>query len=164
MSKGRTRTRWLRLALPPLLIIEGGAEGKVGGRQGGLGGAALRSGVDLIEHLPGPDQAEGDYDEEQHECPEVVKTAMRMKADTATEGPESQSHQLTPRSVPDSSAAGGELMPTAPARMWKTHVGSWNQFGPVIPSSDGNLFTAPVALNRNSHKTVMATGLVTEGK
>ncbi len=42
--------------------------------------------------------------------------------------------------------------------------GSWNQFGPLIPTQPSTSFTAPVVLNRNSHSTVIATELVTDGK
>ena len=45
-----------------------------------------------------------------------------------------------------------------------TPRGSWYQLGPLTPSQLSALFTAPVALNRNSHSTVMATELVTLGK
>ncbi len=48
--------------------------------------------------------------------------------------------------------------------MWKMPRGSWNQFGPSIQTQLSTLFTGPVALNRKSHSTTMATDEVTEGK
>ena len=42
--------------------------------------------------------------------------------------------------------------------------GSLNQLGPLIPSHDSASLTAPEVEKRNSHSTVMATELVTEGK
>ena len=48
--------------------------------------------------------------------------------------------------------------------MPSTPRGSANQLGPWMPSHSSALFTAPEALNRKSHRTVIATELVTLGK
>ena len=42
--------------------------------------------------------------------------------------------------------------------------GSANQFGPSMLSQESTEFTAPLAENRNSHSTVIATVEVTDGK
>jgi hypothetical protein len=95
--------------------------------------------------------------------PLVVKTAISTKALIATEGPANQSHQLTP-SRSWSVRNAGPVTPIAPRALWTTPLGSWNQAGPSIPSHDSARFTAPVCVKRNSHTTVMATELVTDGK
>ena len=97
--------------------------------------------------------------------PDVVKTASSTKADIATDGPDSQSHQLTPRkscSVSRLGAVGDARGGRAPRG--RSRAGRWNQFGPFMPTQPSTLFTAPVVLNRNSHSTVIATELVTDGK
>ncbi len=43
-------------------------------------------------------------------------------------------------------------------------AGSLNQFGPFRPNQASTLLTAPLAENRKSQSTVIATELVTEGK
>ena len=43
-------------------------------------------------------------------------------------------------------------------------LGSLNQFGPLMPNHERTALTAPLALKRNSHSTVIATELVTDGK
>ena len=48
--------------------------------------------------------------------------------------------------------------------MCSTPRGSANQFGPSMLTHDRILLITPVALNRNSHSTVIATELVTDGK
>ncbi len=55
--------------------------------------------------------------------PEVVKTAMRMNADIATEGPASQSHHETPSIVLPVRNAGPLVTPTAPSRLCTTRTG-----------------------------------------
>jgi hypothetical protein len=95
--------------------------------------------------------------------PLVVNTAMKMNA-VMRRRPPSQSHQETPRSVFCVRAAGPVLTPNRPRRLWMIPFGSLNQFGPLTPNQESTLLTAPVVLNRNSHSTVMATELVTDGK
>ena len=96
--------------------------------------------------------------------PEVVKMTMRMMANIATDGPDSQSHALTPRKLCSVSAAGPFLTPNAESRMWTMPRGSLNQFGPLTPNHLSIALMGPAALNRNSHSTVIATELVTDGK
>ena len=97
--------------------------------------------------------------------PDVVKTAMKHERRHR----DRRSGQPVPpadaeEAVRRSGAAAPLSTPTAPSTMWKTPRGSLNQFGPLIPNQPSTLLTAPVALNRNSHSTVIATELVTDGK
>ena len=96
--------------------------------------------------------------------PEVVKMAIMMKALIATDGPASHSHHEMPRNSLEASASGAVSRPKTPRTMCSTPRGSSNQFGPSIANHDSTLLTTPVGLNRNSHSTVMATELVTDGK
>ena len=93
--------------------------------------------------------------------PDVVKIAIRMNAHIATDGPEIQSQPLRPRKT-------GLLMPAGasppPSIRWMMPRGSSNQFGPLIEKSSSMPLIAPEAENRNSHRTVMATDDVTDGK
>ena len=93
--------------------------------------------------------------------PDVVKTAMKMKAVIATEGPAIHSQGVTPRKPGWDMDAGASGLPRM---MWMRPRGSLNQLGPLRPNQARNALTAPVAENRNSHSVVMATELVTEGK
>ena len=93
--------------------------------------------------------------------PDVVKIAIRMKAHMATDGPASHSQVLIPNRTGCWRAAG----PSPPPRMrWMMPRGSWNQLGPVMANSPRKALMAPDAENRNSHRTVIATEEVTDGK
>src|SRR3546814_13121214 len=95
--------------------------------------------------------------------PDVVNTAMRMNADMATDGPANQSHHVTPRKPLCVRAAGPDCTPKIPRKLWMTPRGSLNQLGPLIPVHDNTSLIAPEVENRNSHRTVIATVLVTDG-
>ena len=88
--------------------------------------------------------------------PDMVKIAIRMNADIAIDGPASHSTAI-PRTSVDASAAGSELTPSQPSMTCSTPRGSANQFGPLMLTQESTLFTAPVALKRNNHRTVIAT-------
>ncbi len=97
--------------------------------------------------------------------PLVVKIAMMMNADIATEGPASQSHHETPRKPFRVSAVGARRRRRrAPSRMCRSPLGSLNQLGPSMPTRARIALTTPVVEKRNSHSTVIATELVTDGK
>ena len=96
--------------------------------------------------------------------PLVVNTAIRTKADIATEGPDSQSHHETPRKPVPVRASGPSVMPTAARATCTMPRGSLNQFGAASPIADRIWLTGPANENRNSHSTVIATELVTDGK
>src|SRR4051794_34228142 len=96
--------------------------------------------------------------------PLVVKIAIRMNANIATEGPASHSHQVIPRNPFVVSAWGPESMPIAARPMWRMPFGSLNQFGPLMPTHESTSFTTPVVEKRKSQSTVIATELVTDGK
>lgn len=93
--------------------------------------------------------------------PEVVKIAMMMKAVIAIDGPEIHSQVEMPNRPGWLSAAGASPPPIS---RWKMPRGSANQFGPWMLSQDSTPLTAPLAENRNSQSTVMATVEVTDGK
>ena len=96
--------------------------------------------------------------------PLVVKTAMRMKTLIATDGPAIHSHQLMPRNSLEVRNSGPAWTPTAPRATCTIPRGSLNQFGPVMPIHESTSLTTPDVENRNSHSTVIATELVTDGK
>ncbi len=96
--------------------------------------------------------------------PLVVKMAMKMNAVIATDGPPIQSHHETPRKELPVSAGGPLFMPSPASASWMIPDGSLNQFGPLMPTHDSTLLMAPDWLNRKSHRTVIATELVTDGK
>lgn len=96
--------------------------------------------------------------------PLVVKTAMRISADIATEGPDSQSHHDTPRKSEPVSVAGPVETPRAPRATWTMPRGSLNQLGPSSPSRAMIALTGPANEKRKSQSTVIATELVTDGK
>ena len=85
-------------------------------------------------------------------------------ANIATDGPESQSHQLTPRKPLPVNALGPDAMPSLARRICRMPRGSWNQLGPLTPNQASTALMLPEALNRNNQSTVIATELVTEGK
>ena len=62
--------------------------------------------------------------------PVVVNTAMKMKRVIATDGPASQSHQLTPRKSCSVSRPGPSVDPERAEGTWRMPLGSLNQFGP----------------------------------
>ena len=96
--------------------------------------------------------------------PDVVNITIIIMANMATEGPASQSQRLTPRKECSVSAAGPCVIPKVASRLWTIPRGSWNQLGPSTPNTRRIAFTLPEALKRNSHNTVIATELVTDGK
>ena len=96
--------------------------------------------------------------------PLVVNTAISTNADIATDGPASQSHQETPRKPAPVSASGPFETPTAPSATCTMPRGSLNQLGAATPIADMIWLTGPANENRNSHSTVIATELVTDGK
>ncbi len=89
--------------------------------------------------------------------PEVVKTAMRMKADHGDRRAGDPVPARDPQDRGCSEGLSGPVTPNAPRAMWKMPRGSSNQFGPSMPTQLSTLFTGPVALNRKSHSTTMAT-------
>src|SRR4029079_19372107 len=95
--------------------------------------------------------------------PLVVKTAIRMNANMATDGPANHSHHEMPRNLVWTIHAGPSSGPSPSAR-WTRPRGSWNQFGPLMPTHDRISLTTPVALKRNSQRIVIATELVIDGK
>ena len=88
--------------------------------------------------------------------PEVVKTARMISTHIATDGPESQSHQVSP-SGPSPAIGPASATPTSPRSLCSTPLGSANQFGPLAPNQEITAFTAPLALNRKMNTVVMAT-------
>ena len=82
----------------------------------------------------------------------------------ATLGPASQSHHESDRNPWSTNGPGPSSTPTTPSSTCSTPRGSANQFGPLMPSHDSTLFTAPLPLNRKRKTSTIATELVTDGK
>ena len=85
-------------------------------------------------------------------------------ADIATDGPAIQFHHETAMKPFSVSTVGPSLTPSPERSTWKMPRGSANQLGPSIPTTERTALTTPFGLKRNSHRTVIATVAVTEGK
>ena len=57
----------------------------------------------------------------------------------ATQGPASQSHQVTPRKTVREAIDGGASTPNVPSTTWRIPRGSLNQLGPLQPIHDEQL-------------------------
>ncbi len=65
--------------------------------------------------------------------PEVVKIAMTISTHMATDGPESQSHQVSPSGAPPARNGGADVTPNAPSRLCRIPDPLWieKRVGPL---------------------------------
>ena len=99
--------------------------------------------------------------------PAVVQMTSMMITESATLGPESHCHQVSPSTPLPASADGGSEAfhsPRPSPRRCSSPRESLNQVGPSTPIASSIELTTPPPLKRNRNTRLIATELTTDGK